>query len=175
LAQIGPGSGITRTVVVAFYTSLGNAGRKGDYGRTHTATPQVSMVHSANFRAGWVRRAVHSEEEANRDRAYLPAMGSGERGPAHRAAQRGAVPDPVILEIRYRPPESDSETRIDLALQLNAEIYKAGQSSAQHGDEEFELTFFCACRCMAEVKRSLRDYVVRGAVIAGHSRPAAHR
>lgn len=122
-----------------------------------------------------VGRAVHSEEEENRDRAYLPCMGSERRGPAHRATQRGPVPDPVILEIRYRPPESDSETRTDLALQLNAEIYKAGQSSAHHDDEEIELTFFCACGCMAEVKRSLRDYVARGAIIAGHSRPAGHR
>ena len=38
-----------------------------------------------------------------------------------------------------------------------------------------KLTFFCACGCMAEVKRSLRDYVVRGAIIAGHSRRAGHR
>jgi hypothetical protein len=126
-----------------------------------------------------VERAVHSEEEGNRDRAYLPCMGSGRRGSAHRVAQQGAVPDPVILEIRYRPPESDSEsdseTRTDLALQLNAEIYKAGQSLAHHEDEELELTFFCACGCMAEVKRSLRDYVARGAIITGHSRPPDHR
>lgn len=121
-----------------------------------------------------VGRAVHSEEEENRGRAYLPCMGSGRRGTAHRAAQRGAVPDPVILEIRYRPPESDAETRIDRALQLNAEIYKAAQSSARHEDDEVELTFFCACGCMAEVKRSLRDYVARGAIIAGHSRHTGH-
>jgi hypothetical protein len=93
----------------------------------------------------------------------------------HRPAQRGAVPDPVSLEIRYRPPESGSETRADLARQLNAEIYKAGQSSAHREDEEFELTFFCACGCMAEVKRSLRDYVIQGAIVPGHSRPAGHR
>jgi hypothetical protein len=122
-----------------------------------------------------VRRAVRSEEERNRDRAYLPYMGSGGRGRADRATQRGALPDPVILEIRYRPPESSSTTRADLARQLNAEIYKAGQSSAHQEDEEFELTFFCACGCMAEVKRSLRDYVTRGAIVAGHSRPAGHR
>ena len=102
-------------------------------------------------------------------------MGSGRWERAHRVAQRGALPDPVILEIRQRPPESDSEARADLALQLNAEIYKAGQSSAHEKDEEFELTFFCACGCMAEVKRWLRDYVVRGAIIAGHSRRAGHR
>jgi hypothetical protein len=121
-----------------------------------------------------VGQALHSEEEGDLDRAYLPCMGSGRRGTAHRAAQRGAVPDPVILEIQYRPPEGDSEARIDRALQLNAEIYKAAQSSAHHEDEGFELTFFCACGCMAEVKRSLQDYVVRGAIIAGHSRPAGH-
>jgi hypothetical protein len=98
-------------------------------------------------------------------------MRSGRRGTEHRATQRGAVPDPVILEIRYRPPESGSEARADLARQLNAEIYTAGQSSARQEDEGFELTFFCACGCMAEVKRSLRDYVIRGAIVAGHSRP----
>ena len=76
-----------------------------------------------------VARAVPSGEEGNRDRAYLPCMGSGRRGTAHRATQRGALPDPIILDIRYRPPESGSETRADLARQLNAEIYKAGNSS----------------------------------------------
>src|SRR5689334_15785193 len=52
LASIGSGSGITRRLVVAFYTRLGNAGRKGDYGRTHTAAPQVSSGASSDFRAG---------------------------------------------------------------------------------------------------------------------------
>jgi hypothetical protein len=113
-------------------------------------------------------------------------MGSGRRGTAHPGAQRGAEPDPIILELRYRPPESgpdrvtgDAEpgdvTRADLARQLNAEIYKAGQSYAHQEDAEFELTFLCACGCMAEVKRSLRDYVTRGAIVAGHTRPAGHR
>jgi hypothetical protein len=46
--------------------------------------------------------------------------------------------------------------RADLARQLNASIYKAGQSRPGD-DEEVELTFYCACGCMAEVKRSLRD------------------
>jgi hypothetical protein len=111
-------------------------------------------------------------------------MGSGERGPARRLAQRGAVPDPVILELRYRPPESEEDSipgvadqveadlaRADLARQLNASIYKVAQSLHHQGDEEFELTFFCACGCMTEVKRSLRDYVTGGAVVAGHARP----
>jgi hypothetical protein len=93
------------------------------------------------------------------------------------------VPDPVILELRYRPPERDSDrtagdaepgdvTRADVARRLNASIYKTGRSLADGEDDELELTFFCACGCMAEVKRSLRDYVIRGAVVAGHVRPA---
>ena len=108
-------------------------------------------------------------------------MGSGRRGTARRLPQAGAVPDPVILELRYRPPESGPDqagnaekgdaTRANLARELNASIYKAGQSFSHEG-EEFELTFFCACGCMAEVKRSLSDYVTRGAVLAGHTRPA---
>lgn len=102
-------------------------------------------------------------------------MGSGTKGTAHRATQRGAAPDPLILEIRHRSPESGVETRADLALQLNTEIYKAGLPSAHQNEEDFELTFFCACGCMAEVKRSLRDYVTRGAIVAGHSRPAGDR
>lgn len=108
-------------------------------------------------------------------------MGSGGRGSAHRPAQRGAVPDPVILELRFRPPEDRDEPsvddgaagnveRADLARQLNASIYKAAQSYGE-GQEELEFTFFCACGCMAEVKRSLGDYVARGAVVAGHARP----
>ena len=111
-------------------------------------------------------------------------MGSGRRGTAHRPAQRGAVPDPVILELRYRPPQgvsdrptadtdSEDEMRADFARQLNASIYRAAQSFGHQGDEE--LTFVCACGCMAEVKRSLRDYVTRGAIVTGHARPAGHR
>ena len=114
-------------------------------------------------------------------------MGAERRGTAHRPAQRGAVPDPVILELRYRPPESGSDrtdrptgdadpedlTRVDLARQLNSSIYKAAQSSGHRGDEE--LSFVCACGCMAEVKRSLRDYVTKGAIVTGHARPAGHR
>jgi hypothetical protein len=110
-------------------------------------------------------------------------MGSRRRGTAHRPAQRGAVPDPVILELRYRPPEGvsdrstadpdpEDEVRADLARRLNASIYKAAQSFGQWEDEE--LTFVCACGCMAEVKRSLRDYVTRGAIVTGHTRPAGH-
>jgi hypothetical protein len=107
-------------------------------------------------------------------------VGSGEKGAGHRLAQRGAVPDPIILELRYRPPESDTEslaeaedqtggTRAELARKLNASIYKAGLSLANR-EEEFKLTFFCACGCMAEIKRSLRQYVSHGAVLEGHSR-----
>ena len=110
-------------------------------------------------------------------------MGSGRRGTAHRPTQRGAVPDPVILELRYRPPEScsdrptadtdpEDEIRVDLAHQLNASIYKAAQSLGHREDEE--LKFVCACGCMAEVKRSLQDYVTRGAIVTGHARPAGH-
>jgi hypothetical protein len=112
-------------------------------------------------------------------------MGSeGERA-AQPPTQRGAVPDPVILELRYRPPESGSDqgtedddsrdARADLARQLNAEIYKAGQFSSHPEEEDFELTFYCACGCMAEVKRSLREYVIRGAIVSGHARPSHHR
>jgi hypothetical protein len=110
-------------------------------------------------------------------------MGSGGRGSAHRPAQRGVVPDPVILELRFRPPDTDDDqaledggagdvARADLARQLNASIYKAAQTSAGEEDEELEFTFFCACGCMAEVKRSLRDYVARGVIVPGHARPA---
>jgi hypothetical protein len=113
-------------------------------------------------------------------------MGSEERERADRPAQPGVIPDPVILELRYRPPEGGSDrgveaadsgdlTRADLARQLNTEIYNAGRFSCRPEDEELELTFFCACGCMAEVKRSLRDYVTLGAIVAGHSRPADHR
>lgn len=107
-------------------------------------------------------------------------MGSGGRG-QHQPAQGGAVPDPTILEFRYRPagsgvdPTSGEADQVDarraeLARQLNASIYKVGQSLTDQADDEVELTFFCACGCMAEVKRSLRDYVTRGAVVAGHAR-----
>jgi hypothetical protein len=92
----------------------------------------------------------------------------------------------VILELRYRPPESGSDrttgdadpgdaSRADLALQLNASIYKSAQSRAGQDDDESELTFYCACGCMSEVKRSLRDYVTRGAIVPGHSRNDGHR
>jgi hypothetical protein len=107
-------------------------------------------------------------------------MGSERRGAANQPGERGAVPDPIILELRYRPEvasdrmtadaEPEGDTRADLARQLNASIYNAAQSSAHYEDEGAELRFFCACGCMAEVKRSLRDYVTRGAVIAGHAR-----
>jgi hypothetical protein len=107
----------------------------------------------------------------------------GKRGTEHRPAQRGAVPDPVILEFRFRPPESDegsitedaeeSDVRsAELARQLNASIYKAALSLAGQREEESQLTFFCACGCMAEVKRSLRDYVTHGAIVTGHARPS---
>ena len=109
-------------------------------------------------------------------------MGSGGRGTAGEPANGGHVPDPVILELRFRPPEGSSDQisgdahresirRADLALQLNASIYNAAQSLA-HDEETFEVTFFCACGCMAEVRRSLRDYVMRGAIVTGHGRPA---
>ena len=137
----------------------------------------------AHFELDVVRRAVHSGEEATPPRAYVPSVGSGEKGTGHRLTQRGAVPDPIILDFRYRPPESGAEslgeggdqtngTRAELARELNASIYKAGLSLANESEEEFELTFFCACGCMAEIKRSVHDYVIRGAVLEGHSRPA---
>ena len=109
-------------------------------------------------------------------------MGSGGRGSAPRAAQRGAVPDPVILELRFRPPESGGEAplddgdagdaaRADLARQLNASIYNAARMYATEEDDQLEFTFLCACGCMTMVKRSLRDYVIRGVIVAGHARP----
>jgi hypothetical protein len=108
-------------------------------------------------------------------------MGSGKET-AGQPAQGVDVPHPVILEIRYRPEDgADSTTeavdqgcitRAELARQLNASIYQAGQSLAEYKDEDFELTFFCACGCMAEIRRSLREYASAGAVVAGHSRPA---
>ncbi len=112
-------------------------------------------------------------------------MGSERRGTAHGAAQPGAVPDPVILEFRYRPevdvPEPTTEdaskahlSRAELARQLNASIYRAAQCLSDQDDEDFELSFVCACGCMAEVRRSLREYVSRGAVADGHARPAGH-
>src|SRR6185437_15912838 len=111
-------------------------------------------------------------EDPAADRAYLPCMGSGRRGTPHQPAQRG-VPDPVILEFRYRPAESDPDAlagstdeedvpAAELARRLNASIYKLGQSLVEQRDAEFELTFFCACGCMAAIKRSLREYVSRG-------------
>jgi hypothetical protein len=109
-------------------------------------------------------------------------MGPEEGGTERRPAQHDFLPDPVILEFRFRPPErggksvaEDAEqsdvTSAELARQLNASIYKVGLSLADQRQQEFQLTFFCACGCMAEVKRSLRDYVTRGAVVAGHTRP----
>lgn len=111
-------------------------------------------------------------------------MGSGQRGTERQTAQPGARSDPVILEFRYRPPDDDTDSptetleqevavrRAELARQLNASIYNAGQSLADQDDENFELTFVCACGCMAEIRRSLREYAIRGAVVDGHSRPA---
>ena len=65
----------------------------------------------------------------------------------------------------------DEAARADLARRLNASICDVGQSAATRKDTDFELTFFCACGCMAEVKRSLQDYVTRGAIVAGHAYP----
>jgi len=36
-------------------------------------------------------------------------MGSGRRGTAGDLAQGRAVPDPIILEIRYRPQQDDAD------------------------------------------------------------------
>jgi hypothetical protein len=110
-------------------------------------------------------------------------MGSGSRGPAGRASERHGVPDPVILDFQYRPPERRTDSTAEgaergdaataeLARRVNASIYKLGQSLTEERDEEFELTFFCACGCMTEVRRSLQSYVAGGAVVDGHLRPA---
>jgi hypothetical protein len=61
-------------------------------------------------------------------------------------------------------------SRADVARQVNSFIYKAAQASGYEEDAEF--TFVCACGCLAEVTRSLREYVTRGAVLTGHARPA---
>lgn len=109
-------------------------------------------------------------------------MGSGSRGTARQTGQRGAISDPVILELRFRPRDAvvnsgagesgrEDIEAADLARRLNASIYKAGQLLSDE-DDELELSFFCACGCMTEVKRSLREYVTRGAVVDGHRRPA---
>lgn len=110
-------------------------------------------------------------------------MGSGGRGAARQPAEGVDFPDPVILEVRYRPveggaasttepPDQEYVSRAELARELNASIYNAGQSLADLKDEDFELTFFCACGCMAEIRRTLREYASAGAVVEGHSRPA---
>jgi hypothetical protein len=62
------------------------------------------------------------------------------------------------------------ELRAELARQLNASIYKTGRSLTDEQGGDVELTFSCACGCMAEVKRSLQEYVMRGALLPGHSR-----
>jgi hypothetical protein len=94
------------------------------------------------------------------------------------------VPDPVILELQYRPNVSgansgsdatDQDLRAELARQLNASIYRIGRTLTDARDEDVELTFSCACGCMAEVKRSLQEYVIRGALLTGHSRQGETR
>jgi hypothetical protein len=62
--------------------------------------------------------------------------------------------------------------RAYVARQVNSFIYKAAQSSGYQEDTEF--TFLCACGCLAEVTRSLREYVTKGAILTGHARPAGH-
>jgi hypothetical protein len=112
-------------------------------------------------------------------------MGSGRSGTARQSIGRGAVPDPTILEFQFRPQVSGAdsvsagadqeELRAELARRLNASIYKIGRSLADEQDEDVELAFICACGCMAEVKRSLREYVTRGALLTGHSRKVETR
>jgi hypothetical protein len=151
--------------------------------RQDSHTSFFPSVRARIFRAGWPRRAVHSGEEPTRQRVYSGWMGSGRRGTARQPDRPGAVPDPVILELRFRPPGDHAASKsgdaargdvaaAEVARRLNASIYKAGESLADERDKEFELTFFCACGCMEEVKRSLQEYVTRGAVVEGHSRPA---
>jgi hypothetical protein len=150
---------------------------------TVSLNPRVQLTDCLDV----VEGAVRPGEDRLGSWVYVLSMGSDEGGTERRPAQRGSVPDPIILEFRFRPPESskgslaeDAEhsdvTSAELARQLNASIYKAGLSLADQREQEFQLTFFCACGCMAEVKRSLQDYVTRGAVVAGHMRPSeVHR
>jgi len=133
----------------------------------------LRRLRATPFLAGCVEEARRPGEGGRLARAYLPWMGSERRETPHRAAHP-AIPDPVILEFRYRPEADATEpatenakthlSRAELARQLNASIYRAGQGLSDQGDEDFELAFVCACGCMAEVRRSLREYVIRGAV-----------
>jgi hypothetical protein len=116
-------------------------------------------------------------------------VGSDGNERTRQPAQGGLARNPVILEFRYRPAEHDAagehdadgaaeqphsgySSRAELARELNASIYKAGQVLSDPGDSDFELTFVCACGCMAEVRRSLQEYARQGAVLVGHSRNA---
>lgn len=116
-------------------------------------------------------------------------MGSEGRGTARRLAQRGAVSDPVILEVRYRseqggagaPIEGGEQvavTRADVARRLNDSIYYAGQSLATPQDGDFELTFFCECGCLHPVTLTLAQFdAADGAWLeqSGHSGPESTR
>jgi hypothetical protein len=55
-------------------------------------------------------KAVRPGEVGPRPRAYLHSMGQEEGGTARESAQPGAVPDPIILEFRYRPEQSDPDS-----------------------------------------------------------------
>jgi hypothetical protein len=61
--------------------------------------------------------------------------------------------------------------RAELARQLNGAIYEVGRSFSDGDEEDFSVTFYCECGCMAEIKLLLREYDVgAGASIEGHSR-----
>jgi hypothetical protein len=66
--------------------------------------------------------------------------------------------------------EHGDVTKADVARRLNSSIYDVGKSLATPTDDHFELTFFCECGCMAEVKLSFRGYeAVAGVYLGGHS------
>jgi hypothetical protein len=66
----------------------------------------------------------------------------------------------------------DDAARAEMARQLNTSIYEAALSLSDGEDEDFELTFFCECGCMAEVRLSLSDYEAGGGpYVEGHSPP----
>jgi len=69
-----------------------------------------------------------------------------------------------------RGEETDSEarTKANIARELNMQIREIGGSLQAGGDP---LTFYCECGCMAEVKRTVREYDAAGALAESHVCP----
>jgi hypothetical protein len=69
---------------------------------------------------------------------------------------------------------TDSESsRARLARELNGQIRRIGSSLTDPSEANETLTFYRECRCMTEISLSLPQYESSGALIQGHSRPAA--